>query len=95
MKNAATTTVCTRGSDVRRLHARARQVTSEVLEAQHRETKCKGRGQRFESEIARLTSECFLKEKQDLELIQLTNDAKSQRNTEFITKIKESTEERM
>ena len=71
--------------DVGRVHARDRQLTSEISESQHRETEYKGQRQNFEREIARLeVGRNFKSLKQDLEVIRLTNDSKSQRNTEFI-----------
>ena len=98
MKNAASTTICTRRAskvrDVQCLHARERQLTSKASEAQYREAGYKGQRHSFESEIARRKSE-VQNLKQDSESIRLTNDSNSQRNTEFIEPVKELIKERI
>ena len=74
---------------VRRLHARERQLTSEISETLYGEVEHKGHRQSLESVIARLKSE-VRKLKQDLELIRLTNDSNTQRNTKFIEQQKKT-----
>ena len=79
---------------VQRLHARERQLTSEVSQTQHPKTKRTGQRQRFGSEMAGLKSEVG-NSKHDLKFIRWTNDSNSAKNTKFIEQIKELTVERI